>query len=366
MKKYNDYTVLDFLVDKTFVQWVRSSGHKNPDDFWTKWVNENPHHHTMVQQASDFILASGIEGESVSDFQVELLINKTLSTINTVNNRVPIKLRVFQHREWLLKLVASVALFLTIGFATYLWQKNISEKLFATKNNQKLIEKENLTSYKMPVQLPDGSTVLLQPNSSVSFPETFQNASNREVYLKGQAFFEVVKNAKHPFLVYAKEVTVKVLGTSFTVQAFTKSTDVKVVVKTGKVMVFPKEVSSLDDTSNTIILLPNQQVIVNNESHKINQSPIQPAQVKAITSGSTPTIEFNDVPIKDIFHKLESMYGITIYFDEKLLGDCSLTTSLADEPLFEKLKLICEAIGPNSHFEVVNGKIVIHSQGCNQ
>ncbi|MEA5256373.1 FecR family protein [Arcicella aquatica] len=366
MKKYNDYTIDDFVLEPTFVQWVKNAGYKNPDDFWTMWVNENPQQYAIVQQATDFILATALKEESVSDFQVELLVNKTLSIINTANNSTSFPVRIFQSRESLLKLVASVAIFLTIGLAAYLWQKNMSQELFVDKTNQKLIEKENFTAQKMPVELPDGSTVLLQPNSTISFPETFEQASNREVYLKGQAFFEVVKNANHPFLVHAKDVIVKVLGTSFTVQAFLKSTDVKVVVKTGKVMVFSKEDTNVDNTANIITLLPNQQVIVNNENHSANQSDVKPEQILAITSSSTPTLEFNDRPISDIFQTLEKAYGISIYFDQKLLADCSLTTSLADEPLFEKLKLICEAIGPNSRFEVVNEKIIIQSRGCNQ
>lgn len=364
MKKYNDYTIDDFVLNPSFVEWVKNSGYKNPNDFWTKWVDENPQQYLLVQQASDFILASAIEGETVSDFQVELLVNKTLSTISNIENqREPIQLKFFQNREWLLKLVASVAIIFAMGLGAYLWKNNISEELLLTKINRKLIEKENLTAQKMPVQLPDGSTALLQPNSSISFPATFENTNNREVYLKGQAFFEVVKNANHPFLVHAKDVVVKVLGTSFTVQAFLKSADIKVVVKTGKVMVFPKEGES---TENTITLLPNQQVVVNSESHHVNQSNVELAEVKAITSNATPSLEFSDTPISNIFQTLEKAYGVTIYFDEKLLADCSLTTSLADEPLFEKLKLICEAIGPNSHFEVVNEKIIIQSRGCNQ
>src|SRR5690606_37260897 len=66
------------------------------------------------------------------------------------------------------------------------------------------------------VQLPDGSSVVLHRNSTLKYPQTF-DSTKREVYLIGEAFFEITKNAEQPFFVYAGEVIAKVHGTSFSV-----------------------------------------------------------------------------------------------------------------------------------------------------
>ena len=90
--------------------------------------------------------------------------------------------------------------------------------------------------------LHDGSTVILEPGGEVRYNEKFLNT--REVYLSGDAFFEVTKDASRPFLVYANEITTKVLGTSFRIKAKQGEKEIVVAVKTGKVSVMANSVSN--------------------------------------------------------------------------------------------------------------------------
>ena len=90
--------------------------------------------------------------------------------------------------------------------------------------------------------LQDGSTVILEPGGEFRYNEKFLNP--REVYLSGDAFFEVTKDASRPFLVYANEITTKVLGTSFRIKANQGEKEIVVAVKTGKVSVMANSVSN--------------------------------------------------------------------------------------------------------------------------
>ena len=110
------------------------------------------------------------------------------------------------------------------------------------------------------VTLQDGSIVTLEPGSEVRYTQKFMN--HREIFLSGDAFFEVTKDPNHPFFVYANEITTKVLGTSFRVKAKQGEKEIVVAVKTGKVSVFAKSIDDvLNKNGQEITLTPNQQVI---------------------------------------------------------------------------------------------------------
>ena len=101
------------------------------------------------------------------------------------------------------------------------------------------------------VCLPDGSTVTLNHYSSLSYPEKFKS-DKREVKLNGEAYFEVSKNKKHPFIVQTETIDVQVLGTHFNVDAYQNNPDVKTTLLTGSVAVSNKS------KSVRVILKPNE------------------------------------------------------------------------------------------------------------
>src|SRR5687768_909746 len=96
---------------------------------------------------------------------------------------------------------------------------------------------ENETDSSRLYSLPDGSTVRLGSSSRLHFNRNF-SAVNREVYLTGQGFFDVVKDPSRPFYVYSRQIATRVLGTSFFVDAPENGSKVEVQVITGKVSVF--------------------------------------------------------------------------------------------------------------------------------
>jgi hypothetical protein len=77
------------------------------------------------------------------------------------------------------------------------------------------------------------------------------------------------------------------------------------------------------------------------------------------------SFEFKDIPVSQIFKTIEQGYLVTIDFPKEKLKDCYLTTSLSDEPLPEKLKIICESLGNNTRYVMNGNNIIIISNGCN-
>jgi ferric-dicitrate binding protein FerR (iron transport regulator) len=190
-----------------------------------------------------------------------------------------------------------------------------------------------------PVCLPDGSTVVLKPGSEIKYPLVF--GSERTVMLRGIAFFDVQRDPQHPFLVQTKDVTTKVLGTSFWVQENAKSKTVEVSVKTGRVMVFAKETG--ESRANSLILKPNQKGVYDREEETLVKRIVDEPVV--IDHSLKLQLKYENKPVSEIFDTLQRIYGIQINYDAQNLSNCSLTTELEEENLFERIQIICDALG---------------------
>lgn len=219
----------------------------------------------------------------------------------------------------------------------------------------------NTTQATQIIVLPDSSEVALEPESRLKFSSVF-NRTEREVYLEGEAFFNVTHNANLPFLVHANEVTTKVLGTSFIIKAIEHEQQITVVVKTGKVSVYTnREKEKKYLPSEEIILTPNQQIVYDKKEKEISKALVKAPRV-ILPEEEVRRMRFEEAPVADIFKALEKAYGVDIEFDESIFSSCELTTVISDEDIYSRLNIICNAIGTSYTLE--EDKIVIKSSGC--
>src|SRR5690606_15603883 len=175
--------------------------------------------------------------------------------------------------------------------------------------------------------------------------------------LYGEAFFKVKRDTLHPFIVYSGVVVTKVLGTSFTIKAY-QNDDITVAVQSGKVAVYKVENNQIHTLKNEeVILIHNQQAVYNNNAEIVKQ--LVPAPIIVLPEPTLFEMEYDGAPVVKIFNVLEENYGIDIVFDESTLQNCNLTTSMSDEGLYERIKIICEAIGAG--YEIEETSIIIHS-----
>jgi transmembrane sensor len=220
--------------------------------------------------------------------------------------------------------------------------------------------KTNSANTAQSVKLPDGSNVVLEPNSTIRYRSRF-NAPKREVYLDGGGFFEVVHNEKRPFLVYAKQVTAKVLGTSFTVRAFKDDKEVVVAVKTGRVSVDTQS-NDRSPTPSQIILTPNTEIIYNQDDRQLSKRIVE-TPLPLLPPEEIKRLRFVDAPLREVFEAIEKIYGVDLVFDQATFASCVLTTSVSDGGIYKRLDIISDAIGLK--YAVVEDKIVITGKGCN-
>lgn len=352
-KDYTSFSVTDFLTDDFFINHQLSPTPES-EKFWEDWLNLSER--TAYDEAVKVLrsIRLGLYTYETTKLSAEAK-SFIFSRIQQTNRKT-----IFSRRSKILVWATAASILVFVGFGYYFLQKASSYKEnLAVLAASQTEEKKALTK-PLLIHLPDGSAVKLAPQSRISYPAQFDK-DKRIVILSGEATFDIAKDPSRPFLVIANEVTTKVLGTRFKVEAYENHKDIVVSVEEGKVSVYKNiKATSRDNELKGVILLPNQQAIFDRETDQYDKKLIGSPTI--IGSGESFNFVFEETPLKEVIRRLEAAYGIEIMFDEALLADCQVTGRFERESLFQKLDIVTEIIGGS--YEVVEGKIVINSRGC--
>lgn len=161
------------------------------------------------------------------------------------------------------------------------------------------------------ILLPDGSSVQLNVSSLFRYPEKF-NTKNKEVYLDGEAYFNVAKNEKHAFIVHTDKQQINVLGTEFNVHGYSSDPYTITTLVKGKVKL--EMFDSKNNLKNEIVMHPNQQVCFDKEFNKTTVSDINTLEAISWMKG---IYSFKDMPLENITSRLEKIYGVTIIIPDE-------------------------------------------------
>lgn len=178
------------------------------------------------------------------------------------------------------------------GKISYQIQKAASEK-----NNLNILSTAKGESYQ--VRLPDGSTVWLNSASSLKYPASFAKLKTRLVELKGEAYFEVIKDKKHPFIVKTTKQEVKVLGTHFNINSYDDEPITKTTLLEGSVQI-----------NKTIVLKPGEQAI--NSSAGIKVKTVDADNAIGWKNGD---FVFNEESFGEAIREISRWYNVDIVYD---------------------------------------------------
>ncbi|GAA3916322.1 DUF4974 domain-containing protein [Chitinophaga oryziterrae] len=341
---YSVYDTADFVCNDSFVAWIQ---HGEQADFWKTVEEQYPEKRAAMSEARAIITAA-------SSLPAFTLKDEVSAEIWNNIRKKPVT-------RWY-RAAAAAAIF---ALATLWWlmpqqshkKDFVYRQLLRKAKVEHPVEVVNEGKKPMAVSLPDGSSVLLQPGARLSYPACFSHGCHRKVFLSGAAFFEIYRDAKQPFVVYANEMIIDVLGTSFAVKAYEEDSLVELLVKTGRVAV------SVQSTDQQVILTANQQAILTRSTLLVDVTSLQEHKPLAATL-ETYSFVFTDAPVDSVMKTIEQAYGVHITYDKALLADCRLTASLYDEPLYEKIRLICKALEASCIIE--GNDIKISAKGCHQ
>lgn len=363
--KYNDFELNDFLNDDSFIRWVL---YGEDDLLWKKICDSNPAKQKLIADARRLVLQvhNHEATSSKSNINIKSVWTKIEDVLEEDSTEV-VSVRWYQNTPFkLVKWAAVIALVVGLGW----WikePKNSYEKITyeelisSVEDKNSLVEQINTSTIPLRIRLEDGSMITLEKNSKLSYPTHFA-ADKREVFLSGNAFFEVHKNPKKPFYVYANEVVTKVLGTSFRIQALENAKQVLVNVKTGRVAVFKQNrIDLADPETQGLIVLPNQQAVFSRVDESLKRRLVE-EPLPVVTAQKVEKLYLEDQSVISVFKLIEQRYGIKMLYNEDLLESCIITTSLGNESLYDKLDVICKTIGAS--YKEIDAQIIIESQGC--
>ena len=199
------------------------------------------------------------------------------------------------------------------------------------------------------VCLPDGSTVTLNHYSSLSYPEKFKS-DKREVKLNGEAYFEVNKNKKHPFIVQTETIDVQVLGTHFNVESYPDDPEVKTTLLEGSVVVSNKA------NSVRMVLKPNESAIYNKVKKSMTlEVSDRAAEEIAWRNGE---LVFTNLPLQEIARQLSNTFGVNISIADKALQNYRITARFSDGEGLDQILDLLHTVG-KFNYSHNNEKITI-------
>lgn len=365
MDRYRDFSLGEFLWDKSFRNWVLNPTRED-DETWQNWLAANPDKHEMIERARQMVLSIRPANAALPQPEKRKAVERIVERLEARHHSGEYTAESSWHANRWLRIAAMAILLAGLGWGV--WRHNrkqvVSYEQLIAAAGDPMQETINTTGKPLLVALEDGSKVTLDPGSKMGYPTHFRNGQ-REVFLSGKAFFDIAKDPAKPFFVYANELVTKVLGTSFTVRSYANEQEVSVAVKTGKVAVFSREDPDVSEKQSSheltgVVIEPNQQIVFVRKTVKITKSIVPEPEVVAHTPSHV--LEFDEAPVSTVFDALHVAYGIEIIYDKNIMDDCPITARLMEMSLYEKLDLICKAVGAS--YKVIDGRILIEGKGC--
>ena len=250
-----------------------------------------------------------------------------------------VKKHVFNQVIWQYAAIFIVAFFIG-GLSLYLVHPTFQEPVAYNEIQVPNGEKSIITLY-------DGSKVWLNSGTTFKYPATFSK-NERKVYVDGEAFFDVAKNKKQPFIVHANQLDIRVLGTRFNVCAYHDEPEFQVTLEEGSV--HTKAASGKRWT----ILTPGEQATYNRNTNKIRKTTVD---TELYSSWKENLLRFEDTPFRDVIKKMEHWYGVQISLDQSINPEEAYTMTIKTESLREMLNLLAKTT--QIKYEIKENKVLI-------
>ena len=247
--------------------------------------------------------------------------------------------------KWLSVAAATIG---AIAAGYFLWSKDgVDKKLVAATRNEVVARKGTRTK----LVLPDGSTVWLNSESHLSYSNNF-NDSLREVELDGEAYFDVVKNPKRPFIVHTSGINVRVLGTAFNVKSYEAESFIEATLIHGMIEVSRKD----QPKSPKIILHPHEKLVFEKGSNLLTKANPAADESKGLFVSTLPAnisdtaiietawiynkLLFEGDTFKELAVKMERWFNVKIRFENERVANFRFRGAFEKENITQALEAL--------------------------
>jgi len=364
----NKIDFLSLIQDESFIDLVHKT--ENPDELLQELIKQDPKNGESIKYAFEFIRIN--KGNRIKMDQVSY--DRILRQIKKQQNTKPFSHH-YRHIPLFIRVAAIIIVILSIGslvvyqkFAidplTQFAHKNIAddsqsmivlsdgssqvlkksdsfidynstdgEVIVKNKGQEEIIrniankEEAILNQVVVPfgqrqkILLSDGTLVQLNAGSRLTFPANF-TGKTREVFLKGEGFFEVSKNVEMPFIVKTDQIDIKVLGTTFNISAYENEQYVTTVLLEGKVNVVQKDKLFANEKH---ILSPGQGCFY---SVANKHSVVKEVNVNDYILWKSGLYKFSDMPLRDVVSRVCRYYNLNIQIGNEHLSNVLVSGKL--------------------------------------
>ncbi len=358
-------TVDDLLKDESFINYCLR---KNEQDvqYWETFIAAHPGKKDLVEEAVReyrllfTALAQADMEEQLTQLKKRVEGNEDAPVINLVPASKPHTL--FYRR--FTGIAAAVLAVITMG-VYLLWESQRTSTL-----QPGIIQYVCKPGERKSFQLPDGTAVILNAGSEIYLNGQYAK-NTREVFLKGEAFFEVQHNAAVPFIVHTASMDVKALGTAFNVKSYNNEYRTETVLIRGLV-----EVTLKKDNNRKLLLHPDEKVLWTenktggNAAARSPQSKNIPEQavikpVKKTENGEVKelawvqnNLAFEDEAFEDIAYQLNRWYNVNIQFESNDIKQYHFTATFKKEKIEQVLEIL--RTSKKFNYRIEEQKILIY------
>jgi len=278
------------------------------------WIESSPENQTQYNQLKNLWVVTGLDhpdqvtipGFSFPETKKILIRNNPFNT--------------------LLKYAAVFILAFSLGSLS-IYKINRNERIeFSSQYNTINVpygERSQITLY-------EGTKVWLNSGTRFRYPVAFSKET-RDVFIEGEAYFDVAKDAKHPFVVTAGQLKIQVLGTRFNVCAYASDKEFTTTLDEGAV-------NAINTTNGrNVILNPGDQVILNRETNGLNSLQVNS---QLFTCWKENLLKYENAPFEEVIKKMERWYDVKIVVDPAINTKERYTMTIKTESLREMLQLV--------------------------
>lgn len=339
---YTQYTLAEFLEDDAFIQWVIQQDAKS-NSFWHSFLKNHPEKEAVIREASSIVRAYRNQTTFTNEEHREAVWKRIDASVRKHTSTVTPKVFVIPAY---FKVAASIALL--VSFSVVLWMLgNDDTKTITTAYGEV-----------KAITLPDQSIVMLNGNSILTYEDTWDDKTTREVWIKGEAYFDV----KHlnqdtsfiapgeRFIVHGNGIDIQVLGTSFNVKSRRNKTNIALL--TGKIEVSYADPASV--SSGGLVMLPGDYVEYAGQKLLTKKKLARPHKAATWT---VREITFTDPLLNDIMEALQDNYGYAVNVEDQDLMAMKIEGEISVTSVQELLSLVSSTLG--IHIEESGKEIII-------
>ncbi|MDX2304850.1 MAG: FecR domain-containing protein [Microscillaceae bacterium] len=310
---YSNFNLEDFVLDETFQRWVKQPDPQN-QVFWEDFLRTHPQKRELIEEARKIILVLKFK-------RVDPLPEEYEKVLQGILKSQP-KTRVLSNKSRLYRSLAAAVSLLILASLVFVYLSRPSEIKYLTRSCET-----------QKIMLKDGSVVHLNANSVLYHYDNWNGSIDREVWLKGEAYFEIKKSlsGKQKFIVHTKELDVEVLGTKFNVNDRRGIT--QVLLNSGKVQLNIHN----SPTTKQITMNPGDLIEYSSLHQKISQKIIKK---DIYSTWKENRLVFDDVSLGKVAQRIEDNFGYKVIFKDPKLAELRFTGATPANNLDILLKVL--------------------------